>query len=316
MIVKRNFNPIKVWAYIKGPMWLVIFWSTAVWLVQSLVAVPELYLSFTPIGVLGSALAIFIAFRNNSAYGRWWEARQIWGALVNHSREFARMVINFVDVCIRAHPERKSEMDAFKKELVYRHIAFVHALRFHLRKQETWDEISPFLSTEDHASVTASQNKPNFINMLNGDSLRKGQDKGMLEWFHTFQIEGNLTQFAHHLGKCERIKNTPLPRQYDFFTRVFVILFSLLLPFGMLSFFQSSEAHEALSFLSIPLSVLIAGVFVIMERTGAANEDPFENLVTDIPLTALCNTIERDLREMLGEKDLPPKLKAENGYLF
>lgn len=315
MIVKRNFNPIKVWRYIQQPMLFVILWSTAVWALYHYTHAPEMLLSFTPIGVLGSALAIFIAFRNNSAYGRWWEARQIWGSLVNHSREFARMTINFVDVCIRAHPERKAEMNAFKKELVYRHIAFVHALRFHLRKQEQWEEIKGFLKKEDYRQVKSSINKPNFINMLNGDGLRKGQDQGMLEWYHTFQIEANLTQFANHLGKCERIKNTPLPRQYDFFTRVFVILFAFLLPFGLLNFVQT-EALLPHSWLIIPFSFLIAGVFVIMERTGAANEDPFENRVTDVPLTALCNTIERDLREMLGETDLPPKLQAEQGYLY
>ena len=315
MIVKRNFNPVKVWTYIQKPMWFVILWSTLVWLAQHFTDTLELHISFIPIGVLGSALAIFIAFRNNSAYGRWWEARQIWGALVNHSREFARMTINFVDVCIRANPDRSAEMNAFKKQLVYRHIAFVHALRLHLRKEDSWQEVAVFLSAEEYVQIRAANNKPNFINMLNGDSLRRGQDNKMLEWYHTFQIEGNLTQFAHHLGKCERIKNTPLPRQYDFFTRVFVILFALLLPFGLLGFFQT-EALQAHSWLSIPLSILLSGVFVIMERTGAANEDPFENRITDVPMTALCNTIERDLKEMLGEAEIPAKLEAENGYLF
>lgn len=315
MIVKRNFNPVRVWSYIRKPMWFVIIWSVVVWSIHHFIPAKELYVNFTPVGVLGSALAIFIAFRNNSAYNRWWEARQIWGALVNHSREFARMIINFVDVCIRANPERKEEMNAFKKELIYRQIAFVNALRLHLRRQESWEEISPFLKEEEYRVIVKSGNKPNYINLLNGDCLRKGQDKKMLEWFHTFQIEGNLTQFANHLGQCERIKNTPLPRQYDFFTRVFVLLFAFLLPFGMLGFFQT-EILDPFSWLVIPFSILIAGVFIIMERTGAANEDPFENRVTDTPMTALCNNIERDLKEMLGEIDLPEKPEPVDGYLF
>lgn len=266
MIVKRNFNPIKVWRYIQGPMLFVVLWSTVVWGLYYATQAAELLLSFTPIGVLGSALAIFIAFRNNSAYGRWWEARKIWGSLVNNSREFARMVINFVDVCIRAHPERKAEMNAFKQELVYRHIAFVHAMRLHLRQQENWQDIRPLLTEADYQVVAGSHNKPNFLNMLNGDCLRKGQDDGMLEWYHTFQIESNLTQFANQLGMSERIKNTPLPRQYDFFTRVFVILFSALLPFGLLNFFQT-DALQPHTWLIIPFSILISGVFVIMDRS-------------------------------------------------
>ena len=313
MIVKRNFSPIKVWQYTRKPMLFVIAWTFLVWVTYSLTSHPLLVLNFTPVGVLGSALAIFIAFRNNSSYARWWEARQIWGTLVNHSREFARMVINFVDVCIRAQPERISEMDAFKKELIERHIAFVHSLRLHLRRQENWEILLPFLKKEEYDAVVQKQNKPNFINMLSGGCLRKGQDKKMLEWFHTFQIEGNLTQFAHHLGNCERIKNTPLPRQYDFFTRVFVIIFSALLPLGLLSFFQS-ERIQAFDWMIIPLAILIGGVFVIMERTGEANENPFENKITDIPMTSLCNTIERDLKEMLGEA-IPDKIKSINGYI-
>jgi putative membrane protein len=131
--------------------------------------------------------------------------------------------------------------------------------------------------------------------------------------FDNISMEPTLAGFNNFQGACERIKNTPLPRQYDFFTRVFVWVFSFLLPFGLLSFFTSDPS---LSWLIIPLSIIISGVFVIMERTGAANEDPFENKVTDVPLTALCNTIERDLKEMLGEGELPSKTEPENGYLM
>jgi putative membrane protein len=138
---------------------------------------------------------------------------------------------------------------------------------------------------------------------------------GTLGGFDSFQMEGQLLALANAQGGCERIKNTPLPRQYDYFTRLFIGLFSALLPFGLLSFFQS-ETLAVYAWLVIPLAAIISGMFIIMERTGAANEDPFENRITDVPLTALCNTIERDLREMLGETDLPPKLEPQNGYLF
>lgn len=315
MIVKRNFNPVRIWQYIKNPMRLVIIWSLVVWAIFYVTESKYMAINFTPIAIIGSALAIFIAFRNNSAYGRWWEARKIWSSLVNHSREYARMIINFVDVCIRANPDRKNEMNAFKKQLIYAQIAFINALRIHLRKQKTWSDLGSFLVKGDLEKVLNAHNKPNMINMLSGDALRKGQDAKMLEWYHTFQIESNLTQFAHHLGNCERIKNTPLPRQYDFFTRIFVVMFSLLIPFGMLSFFDT-ESMKNISWVSSVLSILISGVFIVMERTGAANEDPFENKITDVPMTSLCNTIERDLKEMLGESDLPQKMIPENGYIY
>lgn len=315
MIVKRNFSPLKVWHYIKRPMWFVLSWSAIVWGIHHFTGIKELYINFTPIGVLGSALAIFIAFRNNSAYGRWWEARQIWGGVVNSSRVLARLIITFTDSHSHQENFQKERSESFKKGMVLRCVAWVNALRFHLRKQSQWDELKPYLSKEEYQELIKTQNKPTYLQLLIGREIYKAMGNGTLGGFDSFQMEGQMLALANYQGAAERIKNTPLPRQYDFFTRVFVLLFAFLLPFGMLGFFQSENLVQ-FSWLIIPLTTIIAGVFVIMERTGAANEDPFENLVTDIPMTALCNTIERDLLEMLGEKDLPKKLEPVDGYLY
>ncbi len=315
MIVKRNFNPLRVWQYIKKPMWFVISWSLAVWLLQLILGADTLSINFTPIGVMGSALAIFIAFRNNSAYGRWWEARKIWGGIVNSSRVLARLIITFADS--HAHQENydRERSEAFKQAMIYRCIAWVHALRFHLRKQDNWKELEPYLSQQEFDALASAQNKPTYLQLLIGRGVYEAMANGTLGGFDSFQMEGQLLALANHQGAAERIKNTPLPRQYDFFTRVFVLLFVFLLPFGLLSFFPMEEGHS-LSWLIIPFSILIAGVFIIMERTGAAIEDPFENRVTDTPMTAICNTIERDLKEMLGEQELPERVVPERGYLF
>lgn len=315
MIVKRNFSPVKVWQYIKRPMWFVLSWSTLVWGIHHFTVLKEFYINFTPIGVLGSALAIFIAFRNNSAYGRWWEARQIWGGIVNSSRVIARLIITFTDSHAHQDNYQEGRSEAFKKGMVLRCIAWVHALRFHLRKQPHWDELKPYLSKEEFDELVNTQNKPTCLQLLMGREIYKAMGNGTLGGFDSFQMEGQLLALANYQGAAERIKNTPLPRQYDFFTRVFVFLFAFLLPFGMLGFFQT-ESLLQFSWLVIPFTTIIAGVFVIMERTGAANEDPFENRVTDTPMTALCNTIERDLLEMLGETELPQKLEPVDGYLF
>jgi len=311
MIVKRSFHPIKVLGYIWREILFTLLWSLLVWRLATGTGV-QVSLPFVPVGILGSALAIFVAFRNNSAYGRWWEARTIWGSLVNYSRVFARMVINFVDSeSAQAETDRKSEYIDYKKEMIYRHIAFVHALRLHLRGETNYEVCQPFLAEAEYLALRQKQNKPNFLTQMTGDRVRAGQGEGFLQWFHSFQIEGVLAQFANHQGASERIKNTPLPRQYEVFTKFFVYLFAILLPMGLLSLFPATQ-----SWVIIPMSVAIAGVFTIMEKTGAANEDPFENRMTDVPLTALCTTIERDLREMLGETDLPAQAEAVNGYLY
>lgn len=315
MILKKNFSPAKVWLYIRRQMYFVIGWSTAVWLLFALTGYKALALNFTPIGVLGSALAIFVAFRNNSAYGRWWEARTLWGGIVNSSRVLARLAITFTDSHAHQAQYDRGRSEAFKRDLVYKCIAWVHALRLHLRQQEDWETIRPLLPEHEHRELIGTQNKPAYLQLMIGRKIYEAMGNGTLGGFDSFQMEGQLLALANYQGGCERIKNTPLPRQYDFFTRVFVLLFALLLPFGLLGFFAAAP-FAGLSWLVVPLSVLIAGVFVIMERTGAANEDPFENRVTDVPLTSLCNTIERDLREMLGEQTIPEKLLPKDGYLF
>ena len=315
MVVKRNFHPLKIWAYIKNQVLFILIWSIVIWLLFYFTQEKAMALNFTPIGILGSALAIFVAFRNNSSYGRWWEARTLWGGIVNSSRVFARLVITFTDSHSHQENYNKNRSEAFKKSLIYKQIAWVHAMRLHLRQQNSWEEIEPFLDQKECELIKSKNHKPNTIHLLMGQQIYDAMANGTLGGFDSFQIEGQLLALTNYQGGAERIKNTPLPRQYDYFTRVFVILFALLLPFGLLGLFTSDNLIQ-LSWLIIPLSVLIAGVFIIMERTGAANEDPFENKITDVALTSICNTIERNLKELLGETDLPEKLQPIDGYLF
>ena len=315
MIVKRNFSPRKVWGYIRVPMLVVLLWSAAVWAAYHVFDLRLLAFNFTPVGVLGSALAIFVAFRNNSAYGRWWEARTIWGGIISSSRTFARLIITFSDSHAHQEHYQRDRSQAFKRALVYLQLAWVNALRLTLREQEDWKELRAFTTSEDFDRIRSAANRPTAIQLLMGERIYAAMANGTLGGFDSFQLEGQLLALSNYQAAAERIKTTPLPRQYDFFTRVFIYLFVLLLPFGLLSFFSSPELLPY-SWLSIPLSLLIAGVFIVMERTGAANEEPFENRVTDVSLTAFCNTLERDLKELLGEQPLPEKLEPVDGYLF
>lgn len=316
MILKRNFHPLKVWAYIKNQVLFALVWAVAVWLLHYVTQWQALALNFTPIGVLGSALAIFVAFRNNSAYGRWWEARTLWGGIVNSSRVLARLVITFADSHAHQANYDRARSEAFKKRLINQQIAWVHALRLQLRGQQDWHLLAPYLSEAELETLLTKEHKPNYLQLLMGRQIYAAMADGTLGGFDSFQLEGQLLALANYQGGAERIKNTPLPRQYDFFTRMFTGLFALLLPFGLLGFFLAAPTAH-LTWLVVPLSVLISGVFVIMERTGAANEDPFENKVTDVALTAIGNTIERNLLEMLDDgQPLPEKLEAVDGYLY
>ena len=311
MIVKRNFNPIKVIQYVKTELAFAAIITVAVFVLhkQNITAVT---LPFSISAILGSALAIFIAFRNNSSYSRWWEARTLWGGIINSSRVLARLIITFTDSHSHQQNYDKDKSEQFKKEIIYKVIAWVHALRLHLRKQDNWQELKTFLSAQELEQLEKSQNKPNYLHLVSGKKIYEAMANGTLGGFDSFQMEGQLLALANYQGGCERIKNTPLLRQYDFFTRLFLYTFMLLLPFSLIGDFTKMN----IDYLTIPVSIIISFVFAIIGKVGEVNEDPFENRITDVPLTAMCNTIERDLREMLGENDLPKKLEAENGFLY
>lgn len=311
MIVKRNFNPIRVIQYVKTELTFAVIITVTVFLLHKQ-NVTAITFPFSISAILGSALAIFIAFRNNSSYSRWWEARTLWGGIINSSRVLARLIITFTDSHSHQQNFDKERSEQFKKEMIYKVIAWVHALRLYLRKQDNWNELKPLLTVPEFEQLQKSQNKPNHIHLLSANKIYQGMANGTLAGFDSFQMEGQLLALANYQGGCERIKNTPLLRQYDFFTRVFLYTFILLLPFSLIGDFTKMN----IDYLMIPVSVIISFVFAIIGKVGEVNEDPFENRITDVPLTAMCITIERDLREMLGETDLPKKAEPENGFLF
>lgn len=311
MILKRNFHPLKVIQYVKTEMMMSAVVSVALFLLHHF-GIATLALPFSVAAILGSALAIFIAFRNNTSYGRWWEARTLWGSIINSSRVLARLIITFTDSHAHQPNYDKNRSENFKREMILKTIAWAHALRLHLRKQESWHELKKYVSEEEFNSLNASQNKTNQLHLLMAKQIYDAMANGTLAGFDSFQLEGQLLALANNQGGCERIKNTPLLRQYDFFTRVFLYVFMLLLPLALVSDF----AKMNMAFMMVPVSVTISFVFAIIGKVGEVNEDPFENRITDVPLTAMCNTIERDLLEMLGEKEIPHKLDPENGFLF
>jgi putative membrane protein len=311
MIVKRNFNPLRVINYVKAELIFSISLSSFAYLLNRYELI-SIKIPFSVSAILGSALAIFIAFRNNSSYSRCWEARGLWGGIVNSSRVLARLIITFADSHSRQAGYRPERSAAFKKEMVYLCIAWAHALRLHLRRQSDWPALQPFLTEEDFKECMRSRNKPNYLHLMAGRKIYAAMADGTLAGFDSFQLEGQLLALANYQGGCERIKNTPLLRQYDYFTRIFLYAFMLVLPFSLYPDLHKTTGTALL----IPISLLISFIFAIIARVGEVNEDPFENRITDVPMSALCTTIETDLKEMLGEEDLPEPAAAENGFLF
>ena len=257
------------------------------------------------LGALGSALAIFLAFRNNSAYDRWWEARKIWGALVNDSRSWCRQCVAWIRV---EGGEGAADIPGYRRELVHRHLAFVHGLAMHLRKQEGLvDRIESLLPADEADYYRTVPNVPTALLIRQGVRVAELRAAGVIEHFRHLEMDGMLTRLSDIQGKCERIKNTPLPVQYDQIPRTFVVIYGTLLPFGLAS---------TMGWAAAVLSVIIAVLFMLLEGSGRVIENPFEDGPMDTPMTALAVTIERDLRAALAEPLPEPAVATKEGHLY
>lgn len=312
MLTRKIFLPHKVVWYMRYELLFSIPLSVLVWVLFEVFEFQKIALPFSIAATLGGALAIFLGFRNNNSYGRWWEARTQWGGIVNSSRVLARLVFTFTDSHSHQDNYQKERSETFKKSLIYKQIAWAHALRLHLRKQENWDELKPFLAETEFSLLKNKQNKPTYLQKMMAQEIYRAMQNGTLGGFDSFQIEGQLLALANYQGACERIKNTPLLRQYHFFTVLFLYTFMFLLPFCFIGDFHKLGLHN----LMIPISVLISFVFGTIAKIGEVNENPFENQATDVPLSSLCNTIERDLREILEETNLPEQVHEVDGVLL
>jgi len=241
--------------------------------------------------VLGTAIAFFIGFNNNQAYDRWWEARKIWGALVNDSRSYTRALINYVD-----------NEEPTVKRMVYRHIAFLYALKANLRG--TIDEIYiKYLSEEDLKEIENHNNAHNALLNIQSRDLQKLSKSGAIDGFRFIEINEMLVRFSDSMGMSERIKNTIFPTTYTYLTKVFIWLFVVTFTLVI-----SQSAGIA----SIFLGWLIGFVFVSTQINGMSLVDPFENNSAGVPLNQITRTIEINLLQMLEEKEIPEPVKPIN----
>jgi putative membrane protein len=312
VILKRNFDPRKVTTYVWPQLLVALLWSAVVYLAYVILGLTFVSAPFGVLGVLGTALAIFLAFRNNTAFGRWGEASQAWAAITAASRTFARLIVTFTDAHRHTPQYRAEQTEAFKREMIYRHIAWVNALRMQLRGQMDVNELAPYLDASELTALRQTSSKPGALLLAQGRRIYEAMAAGILQGFDSFQLEGQLAALASQQATCERIKLIPVPRQYDYFTRLFVWLFIVLTPLSLVG----TLVREGIGLLLVPLTLIFAFVFAIVQRTGEVNEEPFENRITDVPLSAMCRGIERDVREALGETALPPRLEPEDGYLW
>ncbi len=304
MIVPRGPQLLRMLHYVGWPLLFLALYDLAVVAAYKVEHWNWVALPHIPLSLFGSAIGIILGFRNQSAYARWWEARTLWGAVVNNSRSWARQVVAVM------RPVESSELPELKtmqRRLVYHQIAYVHALRQHLRKLEPWAELVPLLSAAELSALRDEKNVPLALQEQMSVLLRECQSRGWVDKAQWHAMDGNLDDLMDAQGGAERIKNTPMPKQYDYFPRLFVHMYCMLLPLALVT---------AMGWFTPLGSTLVGFIFLALDRIGRDLEDPFENTIYDVPLTSITTTIDVNLRQLLGETELPSPAKPVHGVLW
>lgn len=339
MYVDRVFHPKNMIRFSIVP---ILFFTIYSGLITSLYYCFEfewLKIPWAPLTLLGVALAFYVGFKNNSAYDRTWEARKIWGGIVNSSRSWGAMVTCFVTNEFASTKVSDQELKEIHRTLIYRHIAWIYRLKRQLRTLKPWEhdkqlnrnyrkyieelfptedpekELQNFLSNEEVQHILSMKNGCTQLIHQQAQTLKELKLKGLIDDFRHMEMQALLTEFYTLQGKCERIKNFPLPRQYTSLSLYFVVIFIFLLPMALLSAFTNDQLHSNMIWGVIPFSALISWVFWMMEGAGDYTENPFEALAFDVPMTSLTRTIEIDLRQMIGETDLPSPIGPKDGFV-
>ncbi|NAS30979.1 hypothetical protein GTQ40_08370 [Flavobacteriaceae bacterium R38] len=310
-----------------------------------------LQIPWTPLALIGTAVAFVIGFQNNSAYGRIWEARKIWGGIVNTSRTLGVFV---QDMVTNEHLEVPLNPETIQKEikvLTYRHIAWMTALRHAMRVKKTWEttvnhktnrewnmlppekestleqDLKPYISEEDFNYVMNKSNKQTALLYLQSHHLRTLKEKGIIWEFSFLELENIVKELFTLQGKSERIKNFPYPRHFATLNHFFMWLFVLLLPLALVPQFaeigtdiydKNPVIGDLFVWLSIPFYVIVAWIFHTMERIGRTGENPFEGTANDVPISTIARGIEIDLRQNLGEAthEIPEQFEAKKHTQF
>lgn len=315
MIVRDHLPLKRTWPHVSKRLGLLFLLDSTIAILYTQFGVDWLALPSLPLAIIGGALSVFLAFRNNSAYDRWWEARSLWGALVNTARTFSRQVLTLVDEPNGYTADTESENThtatgepkLTKHELVEVQIAYVHALRCHLRRQNPFPELESRLPAHLVTYLRKQKNVPIAMLLLMGQQLRHFFDEGRLDSIRFTNIDNTLTDLCNVQGACERIKNTPLPRQYHYLPRLLVAVYSVLLPLGLV---------EGLGMLTPVVSVLVSFIFISLDTIGKEIENPFENTVHDTPMSSLTRSIEINLLQNMGRENLPREIRPVDGFVY
>ena len=342
MITTKYINYKQVFNLSGFHLILISVWCTLIAVVFHFFNWHWMVIPWVPVALIGTAEAFLVGFKNNQAYDRLWEARKIWGGIVNSSRSFASMVYAFDSA---KENMNNPELDERRKKIVFRHIAWLYQFRDQLLIPTEWEHIkveedhfknidhkrnrliragfpdygrapifiSKYLSDEEADLQSHYKNFATYLISQQAKDVNELKNQQGISEFNQMQLQDCLNEFYTLQGQAERIKKFPLPRQFASTAFVFNVIFIMLLPLGLVSEFAKLGTWGIWA--SVPFCIIIGWIYIIMELVGDYSENPFEGLMFDIPMLSICRTIEIDLLQMTGETDLPEAIASKNGVL-
>ena len=287
------------------------------------------------LALLGTAASFIVGFKNAQTYSRTLEAQQIWSAISSSSRYWGLISRDYLGSAAKT------------RGLVYRHLAWLTALRYQLRTPQIWEasanrynfeyrrkayriteeevaiesELKKFLSTEELMLLRSRKNLATALIWLQSAAIMELY-KGGLPLLHHADMQKTLKDLVDQQTRAERLKNFPFPRQYAIINTIFVWTFALLLPFGTVAEFAklndlvTGVFQGNMTWMTVPFSVLVAWMYVSLDQVGESTENPFEGGANDVPITRICRQLEIDLRDMLDEKDIPALDPPQNNIIL
>ena len=335
MHVGKSYKLREFLVWTRRDIYVLVVLGTVPVVLYQVAGLKWLGIPWTAVALLGTATAFIVGFKNIQTYNRTWEARQIWGEIAGSSRAWGTMSRDFVN-----RPEKA-------RILIYRHLAWLTAMRYQMRDSRAWEtaskpnnveygklysvpekevaleaELAKYLAADELTDILSANNKPTQILGLQSGTIKElfaGQEIVVLQFV---DMQRALRDLHLQQGRSERIKDFPFPRQFVVVSSMFVKLFCFLLPFGLLREFDKlNESVEGLMkgnmvWLVIPVSVVISWVYTSLDQVGESTENPFEGSANDVPISQMSRAVEIDLRQFLGETDLPPALQPQNDIVL
>lgn len=337
MLTKKRYTVTEMIAWTRWETFGFLVYALTITALYEIMGYSFLHVPWTPVALIGTAVAFMIGFQNNSAYGRIWEARKIWGGVVNTSRTWGMKTADMISNAHTSRPESEEDLAQHKKRLVYRHVAWLTALRHAMRQTRNWevfeehrtnrewlkrayipekvtalkDELINNIPDEEVEYVMSKKNKAAALLYLQSKDIRQLKERGLIWEFAFLELENLLEEMFTLQGKSERIKNFPYPRQFATLATYFVWIFILLLPFGIVPEFAKigNNLEETFpmigtyfTWVAIPFCGAVCWVFHTMDRIGRVGENPFEGSANDVPISTIARGIEIDMLQLMDER--------------